>query len=208
MSSRAGTVLLATVLLGVACSPGALAQDAWSADAAAGLSVPVGDLADYYDLGWSVGATLSYRVHSRVRAQLIAVHHSLPGADWDNVEPVEWTGEKPQGPEARFSYFLVGASVPLTFSEREGWQIRASAGGGVARVDLEQTRESLGGMFVRPAAGGEVEMAYPVSEAVRLFGRSGGFLFLRTLDGGVIGRGFGLGKELTFSYTAGLRFTF
>lgn len=205
MNSRAGTALLAAALLGVACPPGALAQDAWSAGGAAGLSVPVGDLADYYDVGWSVEAGLSYRVHPRLRAQLTVVHHSLAGADWDNVEPVEWTGEKPQGPEARFTYFLAGASVPLTSPHRRGWQILASAGGGIARVDLDPTRESLGGVFVRPAAGGHVEMSYPLSETVGLFGRSGGVLFLRTLDGGVTGRGFGLGKELTLSYTAGLR---
>jgi len=203
---RAALALLGAVLVAASLPPGVSGQErSWSVDAASGLAIPVGDLADYYDMGLSVEGTVEYRLHPRVRARLMVAHHPLPGADWDNVEPVEWEGEKPQGPEARFSYVLAGASVPATSPEREGWEIVGYAGMGAARVELEPTDRSLGGTYVRPAAGGGLELSHPIGSRVSVLGRSVGLLFLRTFDGGVTGRGFGFGKELTFSYTAGLR---
>lgn len=194
------------VLLAMAEPSEVLAQERWTVDGSAGIAVPVGDLSDYHDLGAALEAGLSYRLSPRFRARLLWSYHPLPGSDWDNVEPVEWSGQKPQGPEGRFHYFLVGTSFLFSEPTRAGWNIDGFGGVGAAYMDLEETEQSAAGTFVRPATGGGVELSYPLHPRIRLLGRSAAIVILRDFDGGTVGGRFA--KEITFSYSAGIRFSF
>ena len=149
---------------------------------------------------------MGYRVLPRLDLRLMAAHHPLPGSDWNNVEPVGQLGGEPNGPDGIFTYVLLGAAVPFTHPEASGWSVRALAGVGAAHMELDPTLNSPGGSFWRRAFGGGAELAYPFGGGVSLVGRSLGLVFLRAGDGSMTGGRFG--KELTFSYTAGLRVTF
>lgn len=212
------------VLAVAALSTGATAQEAITLDFAGGVGVPVGDLADFQDLGPAFDIGLDVRVHPRFSLRASGGAEIFSGSEIENAfdnavatdgladfSAVHFNGGGvfhvlPEGPWR--VDFNGGAGVTILTSERQEVSGVPQTGGGTGTdiVDLSE-------LALNVTAG--LDIGYMISRQAELFVGADGHYFLLDEEGENLGALNNIAPDLeapssgfTFPVAGGVRFHF
>lgn len=213
-SVRARILVLSLVLVGavLAASPGTAASQGRDdavrggsgvdrpirLDARAGIALPAADMKDYVDEGLVLAAGVAYRIRERWSVR----------ADWTAAlmrrakrRPLQKRGiDIPtRGSETNLHHVTAAAEVELSDPEAADIEVRAHGGVGVTFLSTEETELAVGGHFTPFTVFGGLELAFPLSEDVRIIGR--GDLYVLPFQAGTPVH---LHKEVTLPFSAGV----
>lgn len=193
----------------------ASAQDAGvSADVRGGLAVPVSDLADLAEAGPSLGASLRYRVHSRVALRLDGEVDLLSGLDAE--------GDRSATPDVELWRALAGVDVRVLSTESPV-DVRARLAGGITSFNTAVfpdvvfepgTGDPVGDFSeTYPTASGGLEVGYAVTPMVDVFATGAWTVMLTDeQETGIFGQlrsgTGGFDRASTVPVTAGVRVRF
>ena len=168
----------------------------------AGFSHPKGDLGDLADDGWLLGLALGWRVSPRVT---VLVEGSL-----EDLEPGgRILPDAPPlggvlGPNVELWRVMAMASVELTDPAISRWEVAVQAGAGGTGVAADAFANGDAFTTVEPTLMAGLLAGYDVTRRLTLFARGGGSIWF---DGTGPGENY-LGKEVTFTQSAGVRVRF
>lgn len=219
-TNRIATVAAGILLLvGVAAAPAQAQDDAVELDFRGGVNVPSGDMSDLFDTSVTFGMGLNIPVFTRTDLRIRGSADLLKGADIESG-----IGSGREVASLDLVHFQAGPSFNLIEAGRTGgFTVDAFALGGVtvASSEDEQYSGPAGGALIVdlstawPSATGGVQLGYQATERVNFFVQGNADVIFADEDEtrkftrlGPIATNEGLGTELTFPLTAGVKLNF